>query len=430
MNVRNVLVFPAGTEVGLEIHQALKYCKEVVLHGAGQGISNHAPYVYRSFHTIPSIHEPDWLNALVELCQKLDIDYIFPAYDDIIVALTQYQDKIPATVLTASYEVCELTRSKSQTYKFLAQVVRVPKLYSKVKSELFPIFVKPDRGQGSQGAQIARNQRELTAALEAVENPLICEYLPGEEYTIDCFSDRDSGVLFCGARVRLRTRNGIAVHTQSVEIQGVNKIAEQIHNALKLRGAWFFQLKRSSNGELVLLEVAPRIAGSMSTHRVQGVNFPLLTIFEHERLPIELMNHSMCVELDRALHNRYKLEINYEALYIDLDDTLLLRGEVNLDALQLVYQCSNKNIKIILSTRHTGNLYFTLKRYRLLELFDEIIHLNGGQLKSDFIRHENAIFVDDSFTERKDVSLNCGIMTFDCSMIEALINSVQSKKKS
>ena len=423
MRIRNVLVFPAGTEIGLEIHQALQHSKEVVLHGAGQAISNHAPFVYERYYTLPSINEPSWLDALIDLCLNLSIDYIFPAYDDVIVQLALHRNKIPATVLTASDDVCEITRSKSKTYSWLQDAVRVPRLYSQTDVKIFPLFVKPDRGQGSQGAQLVRNEAELTAATNAIQAPILCEFLPGDEYTVDCFSDRKQGILFCGARVRLRMRNGIAMHTRTVNLDGVQAIASRIHEALRMRGAWFFQLKRANDGELTLLEVAPRIAGSMSTNRVKGVNFPLLTIFEHERLALKLITMPMEVELDRALQNRYRINLKYDAVYIDLDDTLLIGNLVNINVMQLVFSCINRKIPVTLITRHSGDLQKTLQKHRLAELFDEVIHLDRTQRKSDFIQQKNAIFIDDSFSERLDVHQRCGIPTFDCSMLDALIST-------
>ncbi len=174
MNVRNVLVFPAGTEIGLEIHQALQYCKEVVLHGAGLHTSGHAPFVYKRYHVLPSIHDPGWLEALISLCKSLSIDYIFPAYDDVIVALSRHQSIIPATVLTATNEVCELTRSKKQTYERLGSVIRVPRLYTPADTKIYPVFIKPDRGQGSQGAQLVRNAAELEIATSVIDDPIVC----------------------------------------------------------------------------------------------------------------------------------------------------------------------------------------------------------------------------------------------------------------
>jgi hypothetical protein len=48
MKIQNVLIFHAGTEIGLEIFNVLKYCKETRLFGAGQDVSNHAKLLYSS----------------------------------------------------------------------------------------------------------------------------------------------------------------------------------------------------------------------------------------------------------------------------------------------------------------------------------------------------------------------------------------------
>ena len=427
MTKRRVLVFPAGTEIGLEIFQALKHCKEVILFGAGQDISNHARFAYPAYHVLPSIHEPGWVDALIKLCQSLHIDYIFPAYDDIIVALSREADRLPAKIISSPPSACEITRSKSDTYRALSGKIRIPRLYTSKEAVCsYPVFVKPDRGQGSFGITRVDNEEELARAIQATGNPIICEYLPGEEYTIDCFSDREKGVLFAGARSRRRIRNGISVNTLTEALPEAKDMANIIGRELGLRGAWFFQLKRAQDGQLVLLEVAPRIAGTMATHRVSGVNFSLLSIFEEERLPLSVRPIDGIIELDRALGNRYRHSISFSTLYIDLDDTLLVNGRVNILAMKLLFQCINNGKKTVLLTRHRSDLNQTLTRHRLSGLFDEIIHLGEAEKKSSHIKQGDAIFVDDSFAERMDVSERCNIPTFDCSMIELLTEQAES----
>lgn len=426
MEKRRVLVFPAGTEIGLEIFQGLRYCKEVEPIAAGQDVSNHARFAFPDYHHLPSIHEPGWVEALIELCHSFDIDYIFPAYDDVIVALSRQTERLPAIVISSPSSACEITRSKSDTYRALAGDIRVPRVYAS-SSEVsnYPVFVKPDRGQGSFGIAKVNNEDELLGAMRAIRTPIVCEYLPGEEYTVDCFSDREKGVLFAGARARRRTRNGISVNTITQTLPEIREMANLIGLRLGLRGAWFFQLKRAQDGQLVLLEVAPRIAGAMAAHRVSGVNFPLLSIFEAERLPISILAVGGIVELDRALGNRYRHSIRYSTLYIDLDDTLLINGRVNTLAMKLIYQCINKGRGIVLLSRHRGDLNQTLSKHRLSGLFDVIIHLGEIEKKSSHIMHNDAIFVDDSFAERMDVSAHCNIPTFDCSMIEMLTEQAE-----
>lgn len=421
MHIRNVLIFPAGTEIGLEIYAALKDCKEVNLYGAGQDLSNHAKLLYSEYHVLPSIHEENWLDALACLCLRLKINYIFPAYDDVVVALSKVKDRIPAVIIAPTMKVCEITRSKSLTYAILKKLVRVPQVYERQEEiKNFPVFVKPDRGQGSYGVKKVSNVEELLSAIGKLPNPIISEYLPGEEYTVDCFSDRERGLLFAGARIRRRMRNGIAVNTQTVELPEAKEIAKKIGDRLSLYGAWFFQLKRAEDGELALLEVAPRIAGSMAAHRVIGVNFPLLCIYEHERLGFEIKTNKGNIELDRSLKNRYKHTVKFDTLYVDLDDTLIFKDKVNDEVIRLIYQCINNNKKVILITRHEKNLSETLSKYRLVSLFDEVIHVPPLEKKSSYIKDSSSIFVDDSFSERLDVSIECNVPTFDVSMIELI----------
>jgi len=425
MQKRNVLIFPAGTEIGLEIFNALKDCKEVNLFGAGQDVPNHAKFLFSNYFNLPSIYEKNWIDALGLLCKKNNIDYIFPAYDDVIVSLSKCKDLLPSTILVPSEQICEITRSKSKTYSFLQNTVRVPKVFNNPQEVLsYPVLIKPDRGQGSLGVKKIINHIQLCNDLAELSDAIITEYLPGEEYTIDCFSDREKGLLYFGARLRVRMRNGIAVNTQTIELPEAEAMARQIGKKLSIYGAWFFQIKRSIEGELTLLEVAPRIAGSMATNRMLGVNFPLLAIYEHERIPISICTNKGIVKLDRALGNRYKHSIKFNVLYLDLDDTLIINNKVNELVITLIFQCINEGKKIVLITRHALDLNKTLSQYRISNLFDEIIHLTRNEKKSQFIKEKDAIFLDDSFSERLDVLNFCGIPVFDVNMIELLTKGI------
>jgi carbamoyl-phosphate synthase large subunit len=419
--IRNVLVFPGGTEIGLEIHAALKHCKDINLIGAGSDNLNHGAFVFENYHILPTIYEDNWLPELVDFCKLYLIDYIFPAYDDVIVALANFRDKIPAAILLPSTETCLITRSKRLTYEKLKNVINVPFVFNEnPEDKFYPVILKPDKGQGSQNVRLIKSLEDLFFAKKEVKDCIVCEYLPGAEYTIDCFSDREKGLLFYGARERRRTKSGISINTIPVRLDGIYEIAYAINNELKMYGAWFFQVKYSSLNELVLLEVAPRIAGSMSLHRVLGINFALLSIFEYERKNIEILVNSNLVELDRPLENRYHHNISFSHVYVDLDDTLILKNKINLDIIKFIFKSKNSGCKVILLTRHKNNLNQTLKHFSLLSVFDDIFHITDGSNKSDYIAHKNSIFIDDSFSERIDVHKKIGIPTFDSSMIELL----------
>jgi hypothetical protein len=352
------------------------------------------------------------------------IGHVFPAYDDVLLALAENMDQLSAKVVTSPVETCRITRSKSRTYELLRGVLPVPRVFASaedVSAADFPVFVKPDRGQGSVGACLVHSPGELRRAVES-GSLLIMEALGGSEVTVDCFSDRDRGLLFCRGRERVRVRSGISMHSIRAHEPVFEEYALRISEKLEMHGAWFFQLRVDSNGIHRLLEVAPRIAGTMALNRALGVNFPLLSLYEQERVEVSISANDVDAVIDRALVNRYRHDLDYSTVYVDLDDTLLIRGEVDTVLVRFLFQCLNEKKQLVLLTRHRGDVQETLAMHRLGGLWDEIVQLGDGERKSDYIAGGAAILIDDSFRERSDAARRRGIATFDVSMLELLID--------
>lgn len=421
----NVLVFPAASEVGLEINRSLRDCKEVVLHGAMQPGPNAADFHFQRLHVIPSIHEPTCLLELQTLITRERIDAIFPAYDDVLLWLSAHAADLPVTVIGAPAASVALCRAKSKTYAAFTGIVPVPRQWKAADPTIhFPVFVKPDCGQGSQRARRIDDLAALSQALAVEPDLIVLSYLPGAEYTVDCFSQRGKGVLFAAARERLQTRNGIATRTQPVVLPEAQALAARIAESLELYGPWFFQLKRDAAGVLTLLEVAPRIAGSMALSRAGGPNFALLSLYEAAGfdLSIDAFVHTMV--LGRSLDTRFLYDKPLGALYIDLDDTLILRGAVNPRLVALIFQCRNRGIPVHLITRHRGDLAATLAQHRLQHLFDRIIHLptDLSVAKGAQMTETDAVLIDDSFAERHVTARDYGFRCFDAAGAQCLLD--------
>ena len=60
------------------------------------------------------------------------------------------------------------------------------------------------------------------------------------------------------------------------------------------------------------------------------------------------------------------------------------------------------------------------------ELFAKIIHLDKKQAKKDFIHPStHALYLDDSFAERREIGREFGIRTMGVDMVEVLLNGVR-----
>lgn len=429
MTKKNILVFPCGSEIGLEVHRSLKYSTHFNLIG-GSSVDDHGKFIYENYiENIPFHNALDFINSLQKIVADYKIDAIYPAMDSVAKTLKDNQQNLDCLIVGSSAETTKICESKKLTYEKLRSIVPTPEIYVSLSYvQNYPIFIKPNIGYGSRNIFLAQNQNSAQTFLNekaSISDFLLCEYLSGDEFTIDCFTDRKGELRFVAARKRTRISNGISVNTiQTDEYEELfNNYANAINKELELRGAWFFQMKLDQSNKPKLLEVATRLGGSSSLFRGQGINFALLSVFDCFDIDVEILHNKHDCELDRALSSRYRHSINYSTLYIDLDDTLILNNCVNVQAVSLLFQSVNKGKKVVLLTRHKEDLNATLTKHRLTYLFDEIIHLREGEKKSAYIKNFDAIFVDDSFAERLDVSTNCNIPTFDCSMIEVLTAS-------
>ena len=422
-----ILVFPCGSEIGLEIFRSLRYAKEVEIFG-GSSVDDHGSFIYENYiGDIPRFDTDDFIEKINEVIETKKIDYIFPAHDDVVLrlALAIRQGSLNCKVITSPYETCMICRSKKLTMNLFEKDLRIPRVYRNLSEiKRWPVFLKPEFGQGSKGTAIAHNPNEFKYLLGKDSTLIILEYLPGAEYTVDCFTDRNRRLIFVGGRERIRIQNGISVHTKPVHNLMFKKFATKINDTLELRGMWFFQVKQTIRGDLALMEIAPRIAGGMGLYRNMGINFALMSLYDAEGVDIEVLTNKIPIEMDRALENKFKIGFRFEHVYVDFDDCLVLNNEVNIDMIKFLYYCRNKGIRLHLITRHPQPIIKDLRKYRLQNLFDTIDHLYNNEPKSISIKHASAVFIDDSFTDRKEVKEALGIPVFAPDAVESLLSVV------
>jgi len=420
-----ILVFPCGSEIGLEVHRALAFSSHIKLFGASS-LADHGKFIFKNYiEDLPFFDDPEFISKLSEIVVENQIDAIYPTMDSVISMLTVNSDKLGCKVICSPQETAEICLSKLKTYSILESVIRTPRVYKSVDEvDVYPVFMKPDVGYGSRGAKLVHTREEVLHHLNEHPNSIILENLPGDEYTVDCFTDRNGNLRFIGSRNRNRISNGISVNTTRVSsTQEFEDIGNLINRELTFRGAWFFQVKRNSLGKLTLLEVASRLGGSSGIHRNLGVNFALLSIFDMFDQDVQILPNNFEIEMDRALENKFKIDVDFNKVYIDLDDCLIIDSKVNTTLIKFIFQLQNQGKQSILLTKHAGDLSETLKKYRIHNLFDQIIHIQSTDEKSDFIDPKGAIFIDDSHVERRQMRKAHHIPVFAPDSLESLIIS-------
>ena len=208
------MVYPCGTEIGLEIYRSLNKSIHFEIIG-GPSTYDHGRFVYKNhIDNLPFISDLSAEQDILEfnkIIEHYKIDFIYPAMDGVLTIFARYRHLLKPIVIAPSAITAEITCSKRKTYDPLRGLIPVPEIFDTDDcNNKFPVFVKPDRGQGAVGAMKIESLDELSRI--KAENTVILEYLPGKEYTVDCFTNELGQLIYARARGRKRIKSGISVN--------------------------------------------------------------------------------------------------------------------------------------------------------------------------------------------------------------------------
>jgi predicted ATP-grasp superfamily ATP-dependent carboligase len=412
----NILIFPCGSEVGIEIFNSLKNKKGLKLFGASS-IKNYGNILFDNVIKLPFIYSPSFDSCLKKAIKKYKIDLMFSCTDEAISIISGIKN-LKCKVIGSPKETNDICKEKNKTYNHLKKVICTPKIYLKESVKEYPIFSKPNIGHSGKDCFIIQDEKDLEFYCKKFPNNILLEYLPGEEYTVDCFTNYNRKLIFASARKRVRIVNGISSQTEIIEDKKFLHLAKKINSKLKLNGAWFFQVKENKNKKLVLMEVASRIGGSSTIQRMLGINLAEMSIFNSLRKPIKILKpNKFDYFFERCFQSKTKINIkSIKEIYVDLDDTLIVNNNIDEEIVKSIICFKNMKKKVILLTKHEGDL----KKFNFFNfLFDEIIQIDKTDKKIKYMKY-NSILIDDSFKERMEAR-NKNIIVFSNEAVKDII---------
>lgn len=160
-----------------------------------------------------------------------------------------------------------------------------------------PFVFKTNLGTGAQGVKIVEPNRPAFERLLDRDNmriPLrdlleglsaadlfppshLAEFLVGEEYSVDVLC-HDGVSLSVVVRDRLATLYGLATHSVVIDDPEIHEAAVRVVKLMSLSYVVNVQFRRDAAGTARLMEVNPRIPGTIGLSVEAGVNMPYLAI--------------------------------------------------------------------------------------------------------------------------------------------------------
>lgn len=271
-------------------------------------------------HVVPPGSDPGYIERIIDICKKEGVTTIIPQYGDELVSLchnVELFDNMGIRVLVTEDEKKLITANNKKalydffkskeyipSYRFVENKNDIEKALHDLGYPSVPVCLKSASGEGGRGFKIITaemkdffgmepgvsklNLEMLQHGMEASEEMpelIAVEYLPGREYSVDCICLRGDAVL-CIPRQRIETSMGVASVSQIEKNNEIINISKEIISELKLSYNVNIQFKYDRWDRPKLIEINPRVSGSLVANLGAGVNMLELSLKLAYGLPV------------------------------------------------------------------------------------------------------------------------------------------------
>jgi carbamoyl-phosphate synthase large subunit len=233
---------------------------------------------------IPRGDDPSLVDAVFAKCVSFGADVLVPTVDTELRPVARARERFAqagVSLLLAPDSALAVTLDKLALARRCQSRVRVPRTEilagADPASWEYPVIVKPRRGSGSRDITLVASAGEL-AGMQPGPGFLVQEYLPGEEYSVDVLADASGHVVAAVPRVRSRVDSGVSVAGRTVHDPELEEFATVVAAATGLTFVANVQCRRDMQGRGALLEVNPRVPGTLPLTVAAGVDMPRMAL--------------------------------------------------------------------------------------------------------------------------------------------------------
>ncbi len=279
----NILISGAGGAAAVGAIKSLRMAKvDIKITATDSNSLSAGFYLADNYYVVPPALDKMFMGEIRKIIEKEKIDLIMPTSGFDILPLSfkkEELEKMGVTCFFSDYPVVKVCDSK---YKFYTKIegkfpVGAFSLHHNVGQD-YPVIVKPIYGKGSRDTYLCRSEKTMVHIMARHENMLVCEYLPGKEYTIDVLSDLNGRALCAVPRERIETKAGVSSKGRVIVDKEIEGLAMALAKFLGLKGPSCMQMKRDKDDVLCFLEVNPRMGGGTIMAALARVNIPHLIL--------------------------------------------------------------------------------------------------------------------------------------------------------
>ncbi|MCI0498736.1 MAG: ATP-grasp domain-containing protein [Planctomycetales bacterium] len=234
---------------------------------------------------LPEVKKDHYPKALLDLCRTNRIDIVVPLIDPELEVLSGWRqafEKEGVMIVLSPAETIAVASDKYLTCQF-AKVhgLGTPLAFLTVEEAMesldarqvnWPLLVKPRRGSASIDITRCYDKLQIEAAVEAVREPMIQEFVAGIEYGYDLFGDCQGRPVSVYCKKKLSMRAGETDKAVSVNDSAMIEFGTKLLSCMKLVGPADVDAIEDKEG-IKLLEINPRFGGGYPCSHLAGADF-------------------------------------------------------------------------------------------------------------------------------------------------------------
>ncbi len=234
---------------------------------------------------VPRAADPAYVPAVLAAVRAHAGRLLIPTTDTDLSAVSGHRDEFERAgclPLIGEPSVIQICRDKILTYQHLRQHgLDTPATYTPQELQAgppptFPLFIKPRCGSASQWVHKLDDQLDLDYYLQRLRDPIIQEFVPGQEYTLDVYVGL-AGVPQCVVpRARWQVRTGEVTKGVVVKDLDIMHAGRHVVETLgpSVRGLVTLQCIVTPERRIRFIEINPRFGGGAPLSITAGADFP------------------------------------------------------------------------------------------------------------------------------------------------------------
>ena len=215
-----------------------------------------------------------YVEALADVVARFGIDFIFPIHDEEIRVVSQarFNGALKVDAPRSSVEMILACTDKLRMSQLCADHgINSPVTRNReefLQAPFYPVFVKPRRGVGSQGAHLIQKAERLLG--EDSARDLVFQHVcQAPEVTVDVLVGEHGTIAV--ARERLEVKAGVCTKGRIWYSAELAEIADKISAAFNLKGLFCFQGMKQA-GQWAVTDINPRSGGATAMTVSAGIN--------------------------------------------------------------------------------------------------------------------------------------------------------------